>query len=114
MVDNMSSAAQVALFFLAAYAIVASLGDSWTTALGLSGGMEEMNPINKFLFAKIGQPLTTFLEIVAIIITSMLMSMESPTGSFIYLGVIAALETSMVIRNYLLLKKAKIPFSWPF
>jgi hypothetical protein len=114
MIENMSGLSQGLLFALGAYTIIAILADCWTTSLGLAGGLKEMNPINKFLFAKIGQALTTFIEGAAVLFTGVLMSQLSPKAAFVYLGAIATEESVMAVRNYFKLKAAKIKFSLPF
>lgn len=109
--ENMSGAAQGYLFAEAAYACLAAVADQYTTMIGLQHGLTEMNPINKFLFAKIGQPLTAFIEGVAMLFSGIGLSVWSPKAAFVFFGIIAAEETAMAVRNYLLLKKSKISLS---
>ena len=104
MIDNMTGLQQGLLFGLVAGGTVASLLDAYYTSLGLSKGLKEMNPINAYLFLKIGVALTTFIEVAAFIFVSVGMSVVSPMFSFIYAGAITALETYMAIRNKKLLK----------
>ena len=94
------------LFLLYAYMVIAILGDCWYTGIGLAKGFKEANPINRWLFSKIGQALTCFLEAAAITITGgVIMSLEGKDmpWTFAYWGAIAALETFMVYRNRKLL-----------
>jgi uncharacterized membrane protein len=83
--------------------IIAILGDCYYTGIGLAKGFKEANPINRWLFGKIGQALTCFLEAAVItIVGGVIMSFSMP-ATFVYWGAIAALETFMVYRNRKLL-----------
>ena len=93
----------LSLVVLYAYMVVAILGDCWYTGIGLSKGFKEGNPINRWLFGKIGQALTTFLEAAAITFTGGFIAMQSMTWAFAYWGGIAVLESIMVFRNRKLL-----------
>ena len=52
----------LSLFILYICMVVAVLGDCYYTGIGLSKGLTEGNPLNRWLFGKIGQALTCFLE----------------------------------------------------
>ena|ERR1700741_967502 len=106
MADNMSSRAQVEFFALVCFMIAVAVGDFVTTAIGMSKGDTEMNPFNRFLFGKIGQPFTAFIEIALAIGIAMVGSMN-PTFGWTVAGAVSAVETFNVIRNYLLLRKMK-------
>jgi hypothetical protein len=95
-------------FFLVYAAVVFSVyGDSYYTAKGIYKGFKEGNPINRWLFAKIGQALTGFLEGVLITGTGAIMSTYSMPAAFVYFGGIAALESWMIVRNRKLLGYTK-------
>jgi len=83
--------------------LVVILGDCYYTGIGLSKGLTEGTEWNRWLFGKIGQALTTFLEGAAITLVGGVMAMYSMPAAFIYWGGIAVLETWMVIRNRKLL-----------
>ncbi len=99
-----------AMFLLIAYEIVAIVGDGITTMVGLGAnkGFVEANPLMKFLFAKIGQSLTCWLSAVACCFISLGFAAANYKSGLVVAGVIAAGETFMVIKNYLLLKKLGI------
>jgi hypothetical protein len=105
MIDNMTDGQQLALFILVGASLAAGLADYVTTAIGLGKGFKEINPINKFLFAKIGQPLTAFIELALMIFTPMLLSTFSPVAGFVSAIGFLALESFNAIRNYRLIKK---------
>jgi hypothetical protein len=102
--DNMTSGQQIFLFFLIAAGIVACVGDYITTVKGLAKGFIELNPINRWLFSKIGQPLTAFIEIAMFVASTLFISVYSGTGSMVYAAGICALETFNTIRNYKAIK----------
>lgn len=91
------------LFLLYAYMVIAILGDCYYTSIGLAKGFKEANPINRWLFGKIGQALTCFVEGAAVTFTGGFIMSASMPAAFVYWGVIAALETFMVYRNRKLL-----------
>jgi hypothetical protein len=93
----------LAFFLLYAYTMVASLGDCYYTGEGLAKGLKEGNPLNHWLFGKIGQAGTTFLELAAVTFISGIIAFYSMPAAFIYLGAIAVTETFMVYRNRKLL-----------
>jgi hypothetical protein len=98
--------ATFAVFLIYAYMIIAILGDCYYTGIGLAKGFKEANPINRWLFGKIGQALTCFVEGVAITITGgviMSLSGKSMWQTGVYWGAIAVVETIMVYRNRKLL-----------
>lgn len=91
------------LFILYGYTITAYLGDSYYTGIGLSKGLTEGNPINRWLFSKIGQALATFIEAVAITFIGLFIASHSYPAAYTYWGIVAAVETYMVWRNRKLL-----------
>ena len=104
MFNNMSDTQSFVLFCSIGAAIVASLFDCYYTGLGIAKGLKEANPINAWLFAKIGQALTAFLEIAAVIWTAGLIGgFVSMKGGIAYALGIAGLETYMAIRGKKLL-----------
>jgi hypothetical protein len=105
MIDNMTDAQQLALFILVGASLIAGLADYVTTAIGLGKGGQEMNPINRFLFKKIGQPLTAFIELTLMIFCPILLSTASPVAGFVTAAGFLALESFNAIRNYRLIKK---------
>jgi len=103
-------AATFGVFLIYAYMLIAILGDAYYTGTGLAKGFKEANPINAWLFPKIGQALTCFLETAAITVTGgVIMSLtgKSMWQVAVYWGAIAVLETYMVYRNRKLLGYAK-------
>jgi len=103
----MSGTAQFLFFALMGYTAIAAVVDAYYTQVGMLLGFTEANPINKFLFSKIGQPLTAFLEIGGFLVLNSIFSVYSAAGSFVVAGAIAGTETFMAIRNYKLVAAAK-------
>jgi len=94
------------MFILSGGILAAGLGDYITTAIGLGKGLVEVNPINKFLFSKIGQPLTAFFEIALGIFTPIILAQAAGFKyGAAYAAALIALEGTMTVRNYLLIKK---------
>jgi len=91
-------------FILTAYAIIACLGDTYTTETGFAKGYGEGNPVARFLQKKLGVSLSAFVTISAFIATATLAFKLKPIAGIIYAAAIAALETYMTIRNYKLVK----------
>lgn len=89
----------LAFLLLYAYLLAACLGDVYYTSIGLSKGGREGNPINRWLFAKLGQAVTAFLEIAAVTFTGVFIASQSMPLAFGYFAGLAVLETSMVYRN---------------
>lgn len=87
------------LFILIGTGIVACIADYITTVKGLAEGFKEANPINKFLFSKLGQPLTAFLEIAAFISVATLMAASSVEAAIGFAAAITVEEAIMAIRN---------------
>jgi hypothetical protein len=87
------------IFVLYAYMLVAILGDTYYTGVGLAKGLKEMNPINRWLFPKLGQALTCFVEAAAITVVGGVFMAYSMPLAYGYWGLIAALEIWMVYRN---------------
>ncbi len=93
------------MFILSGGVLATGLGDYITTAIGLGKGMVEVNPINKFLFAKIGQAGTAFIEIAAALFTPIIMAQYAGFKyGAAYAAALIALEGTMTIRNAKLLK----------
>jgi len=98
----------VLLFALSASSLLAFLGDGYTTMIGLQHGFKEGNPIARWLFKKIGQSGTLFVESVALLFAIGAISNYDLNAAYAFAGIITAGEAVMFIRNYRLLKKAKI------
>lgn len=104
-----ASDSQLALLvLLSATSLLTFLGDGYTTMVGLQHGFTEGNPLSRWLFKKIGQPLTLFVEAVAVLFAIGAVSNYDLNASYAFAGIITAGEAVMCVRNYLLLKKAKI------
>lgn len=88
--------------------VLAVMGDAYTTMIGLEHGFVEGNPIMKFLFSKIGQPLTVFLSAVAVLIGGAAIAANNLHAGYAYFAVISVSEGIMAARNYFKLKAAKI------
>src|SRR5882757_290112 len=106
MTENMSGTSQFALFILIFAGVLAGLGDAYYTFKGFSVNLVEGNPVARWLQKKLGNAFSTFVAIGAFILTASVMSVVSPTASFIFAGAITAVETFNTIRNYKLFKKA--------
>lgn len=105
----MTAAQTAILLLLTLGAIVTTLGDFYTTMIALQHGFTEMNPLNRWLFKKIGQPLTAFIELAAVLfLTAILAAKFSVHAAYAYAIGLTAVETVMCVRNYRLLKAAKI------
>lgn len=91
------------LFLLYAYTMVAVLGDTYYTGVGISKGDTEMSPWNRWLFGKIGQAFTCFLEAAFVTFAGGAFAYFSMPAAFIFWGAVAIGETVMVIRNRKLL-----------
>ncbi len=87
-----------------AWAVLAVIGDFITTAKGLARGFVEANPIDRWLFKKIGQSLTCFIEGTAMTITAAAIGYKSLGASMLFLGIVAGFETFQTIKNYRKLK----------
>src|SRR5208337_2894345 len=97
----------LSLFILYVYMLVAILGDTYYTGIGLAKGFKEKNPINRWLFPRLGQALTCFVEAAAITLVGGICIAYSMPLAFGYWGLIAALETWMVYRN-----RKQLGLSW--
>jgi hypothetical protein len=73
-----------------------------------AAGDVEVSPLNKWLFKKIGFSLTCFLEGGAMLIGGAAITSAGAGPAELFFGSIAAGEAVMAVRNYLLLKKAKV------
>jgi hypothetical protein len=90
-------------FLLTGLALFAIVADYITTIKAMDKGGYEGNPINRWLFKKIGPAFTTFIEAVFFLIVSAALFQAAGIGySAGYSGFIASLESYMAIRNYLL------------
>lgn len=94
-------------FILCVYGMVAITGDFYTTMLGLDKGLGELNPINRWLFKKIGLQMTAWLEGVGYVFLSLLLANYSLGAASMYCGVLGAFETWMYIRNKNIISKLK-------
>ena len=104
-----ASAPQLGLLAaLCATSLLTFLGDGYTTSVGLANGLTEGNPVSRWLFKKIGQSLTLFIEAVALLFSIGAISNYDLNASYVFAGIITAGEAAMCVRNYLTLKKAKI------
>lgn len=90
-------------FLLWAWALVAILGDSYYTGIGLAKGFVEGNPISRWLFKKVGMALTTFIGAVVVMIIGTIFSTQGYVYGDLFLAIVAAAETYMVYRNRKLL-----------
>ena len=93
----------LSLFILYICMVVAVLGDCYYTGIGLSKGLTEGNPLNRWLFGKIGQALTCLLEAAFVTFAGGGIAVYSMPAAFIFWGIVAVGETWMVIRNRRLL-----------
>lgn len=85
------------------------LADAYTTMIGLNNGrFSEGNPINRFLFKKIGLPLTVFLFGSAMLWFGGYLTNYGVAKADTFFGIIAGVEALVALRNYKLLKAAKI------
>jgi len=107
--SSAASDAQIGvLALLSLVTLLAILADGYTTSVALKNGFVEQNPIARWLFKKIGQPLTLFLDGVAILFLAGLFSNYTLKGAYTFLGVVGGAEIFFATRNYLRLKKQKI------
>ena len=88
--------------------IAAILGDSYTTMIALQKGYVEGNPVMRYLFKKIGQPLAVFLTGVAALFIGGSLAAHDLVWGYTYFGILSGLEGATTLRNYLKLKQAKI------
>lgn len=96
------------LFILVGAFILAYLADTYTTMIGLQHGFKEWNPLSRFLIGKLGISLNAFLTGSVVIFGVGLSSKWIGADSLILAGGLAAGEAVMALRNYLMLRKAKI------
>lgn len=99
------------LTLLIGYGIAATVGDGITTMIGLGAnkGFVESNPVMRWLFSKVGQSLACWISAVAYAFVAAFIASKVWGAGMLFAGGVAASETYMVIKNYLLLKKAGIP-----
>lgn len=103
-----STASGFGVMGAALVATAAYIGDAYLTNIGISKGFKEGNPLNAWLFKKIGFSLTCFIEGASFLIGGAAMTSEGAGPAALFFGIIAAGELVMVVRNYLMLKKAKV------
>lgn len=93
------------LFALTGLGLFACLADIYYTETGVKKGLVEGNPINKFLFSKLGVPFTGFLETAMFIFTAVIMGTKvNFLAGCLFAGAITALETFNALRNRKLVK----------
>jgi len=97
----------LAFFLLWIYALVSLLGDYIFTCFGLAAGDVERNPLNKILFKKWGQGVTSFVDICIVLFIGGAFAYFSIPAALVFFGAVSAGETFICIKNYLLLKKQK-------
>lgn len=96
-----TSLQSLAAFVLTGTALVAEFGDYITTAEDLAIGGKELNPVARYLQAKIGQAATAFLGGAMTIGTVGLFAWAGyPALGAVFAAVITGIETWMTIRNY--------------
>lgn len=108
MTENMTGIQQFWLFAVIGWFILAYLADVYTTETGLAHGFKEVNPLTRFLFSKLGPSATAFLVAGAVLLGVSISSVWAGTYSTYFGAVLAGSETVVAVRNYILLKKAKV------
>lgn len=105
------SGKQTAVFGgFALFALLAVLGDSITTMIGLSSGKGyEANPIMRWLFAKIGQSLSAWISAVLVLFVGAAFASVSLNAGIAYCAIIGVAESIRTYLNYRTLKALKIP-----
>lgn len=88
--------------------ILGFLGDAYSTMIGLQHGYIEQNRLSKWLFAKIGQSLTVFIEGTLVLFIGGTIAAHRLGAGYLYFGIVGGLEMVQALRNYLKLRKAKI------
>ncbi len=96
------------LLALSASSLLTLLGDGYTTMIALQHGFVEGNPIAKWLFKKIGQQATLFVEGVGLLFAIGAISNYDLNMAYMFAGIMTAGEGYMCVRNYRLLKKSNI------
>ena len=92
-------------FVLYGYAVVASYGDAYYTAQGKTVGDVELNPVARWLQDKLGAALAFFVAIVGFTVLAGILIAYKPVAAFIYVAVVAGIETFNTIRNRILYKQ---------
>jgi hypothetical protein len=108
MTDNMTGMQQFYLFLVIGWFILAYLADVYTTETGLAHGFKEGNPLTRWLFSKIGPSATAFLVAGAVLLGVSISSVWAGAYSTYFGAVLAGSETIVALRNFILLKNAKI------
>ena len=94
----------ILFFLLYAFGALAILGDVYTTMQGLKKGLKEANPLNRWLFSKLGISLTGFLEGLAYTGIGLVFASYSWAAGAAYCGLVGAVEAWQYFRNKKLLK----------
>lgn len=87
-----------------AFAIIA---DYISTVKGMDKGMTEANPIARWMFKKVGISLTTFIGGAAATFIGCIFGSQGLLYGAVFYGIVAAAETIVATRNYLLFVKGK-------
>ncbi len=98
----------LAFFLLWAYTLAVLLGDYIFTCCGLAAGDVERNLLNRWLFKKWGQAVTSFVDICIVLFVGGGLAYFSIPAALLFFGIVSAEETYICIKNYLLLKKQKV------
>jgi hypothetical protein len=97
----------VVLFGLVVLNFALELADYLTTIKGMDKGLVEANPLNNFLFKKIGLPLTTFIEAgLVLVITTIFAAFNLEHGA-IFSGCYSVFKLFTVIENLRHIRKLK-------
>jgi ABC-type tungstate transport system substrate-binding protein len=98
----------VALYLSIFIAMAVQLADYYTTIKGMDKGLKEANPVNRWLFKKMGLPLTTFIEAgVVLAITTAFAAGYSYTAGTVFSSLVIVGKLYTVTRNLILLRKAR-------
>jgi hypothetical protein len=105
---GMTDGQVITAFALAVAAGGSLLADAYTTMIGLQHGLTEGNPLMRLLFKKVGLPFATFLSGSFTLILGAALSSYSVYATDAFFGIVLGVEIPVVLRNYRLLKAAKI------
>lgn len=96
-------------FLLMALALGLHVGDYVVTMKSITEfGAKEANPVMRFLFNKLGMPVTTFLGAAAVLVIGCVFASQGPEYGAAYAGITSVGEAVVLIRGYLLYKKLKV------
>lgn len=87
------------------------MADAYLTSVGLANGYTEGNPLNAWLFKKIGQSLTIFIEAAAVLIGGAALTNYGAHVTELFFGGLAIGEGIVAFQNYIKLMLAKIKIS---